>query len=512
MAIPVFAGLQETATDISSTSEGAKTTRVLALPNSVLPLCCHLRGQQGKLLKLTLSKSARFPLMNIPEYSGKINNDRLWSPFHDPAMSGYGVDLQAMARTEGPMLHFPWGPFASLEPGPGVRTEYFRFDNPLHLDGIAQVGYSDEEAMASQQRVKLTAETASRANRVLGPMAREAIKLEVQAVQRRLRAAGRKSVMVTPPCLWCGLPTGCYCDQCRKPVCTTCDAALAQCVECCCKKMGCAEGKARVHGAMVLKQGGSNVDPTFAALPFEEKAKFFLEHGIPVDPNAELKERQRTEPAQSKPRSADLRQVQEALNQRAQQAEAQKEAEQCSARLQAEEDAKLSEEIDRQNHLARALRNNRRRGAGAAPSQIQKDNSRAQPDKRPVEDLQEKELSKAQARRLRQQSNRAAAAARKKIAEEQAAREQFLRETAEGFVAGDKQAPLEPILPQKRKEPKIKPPKEVGAKNQIAEDLLIGLWEAKHKHKGQSPCLSLTPAWRLATNCKPLTPSACGVY
>ena len=90
--------------------------------------------------------------------------------------------------------------------------------------------------------------------------------------------------MVTDPCTWCGLPTGCYCDNCGKPVCSKCDSALAQCVHCCAKAMGCSEGKARIHGAIVLKQGGSNVDPAFDALPFEEKARIFLEHGIPVDP------------------------------------------------------------------------------------------------------------------------------------------------------------------------------------------------------------------------------------
>ena len=148
---------------------------------------------------------------------------------------------------------------------------------PIDYSKFDHIGESDEEVTAPPTRPAV--QIASRANRITRPKAREVITKEVQEEQRRM--GGR--VLVTPPCTWCGLPTGCFCDQCRRPVRTVCDDALGQCVQCCCKNMGCSEGKARQHGALVLKQvenNGStgilqnrqNVDPAFAALPFDEQA------------------------------------------------------------------------------------------------------------------------------------------------------------------------------------------------------------------------------------------------
>ena len=177
-----------------------------------------------------------------------------------------------------------------------------------------------------------------------------------------------------------------------------------------------------------------------------------------------------------------------------QEAEAEKEAQQRNDALEAERNAKLFEEIALQNHLAQASRQNRRRGAGEAvqAAGYQEDRNR-EPDVQ-AEAL-EKELSKGQARRLRQQANRAQRAAAQKKAAEVEATQQFLRET-QGFVT-DKELPEPTAL--KKKEPKSKAPKELAAHNQIAEDLLVGLWEAKHKHAGEASengALSLSAPWR----------------
>lgn len=51
-----------------------------------------------------------------------------------------------------------------------------------------------------------------------------------------------------------------------------------------------------------------------------------------------------------------------------------------------------------------------------------------------VVEVEEAELSKAQKRRERQRANRAAAAQRKDLQREKIAKEQFLRETAQGFT------------------------------------------------------------------------------
>ena len=241
--------------------------------------------------------------------------------------------------------------------------------------------------------------------------------------------------------------------------------------------MGCSEGKARIHGAMVLKQGDSNVDPAYAAMPFEERAKFFLKHGIPVDPNAELKERQRSTPVQTQARpysAADVERLREAR----QQEEAEKEARQRSACRQAEEDAKLSEAIALQNSLAQASRSSRRRGAGEAV-QAQKERE-SQPEQA---ETQEKELSKGQARRLRQRANRANRAAAQQRASELEATQQWLRET-QGFIPQNPLPEPTSATSAKKKATRSRVPPEV-AQSQVAEDLLMGLWEAKHKHADQ---------------------------
>lgn len=92
------------------------------------------------------------------------------------------------------------------------------------------------------------------------------------------------------------------------------------------------------------------------------------------------------------------------------------------------------------------------------------------------------EVSKAQRRRERQRLSRAAAAQKKAAQAEQLAQEQFLRETAAGFL--EREDLLEPTDPKKVKEPKAKAVKET-AQNELAEDLLVGLWNAKLRKRSE---------------------------
>eukprot|EP00435_Cladocopium_sp_Y103_P001774 s2508_g1.t1 len=117
---------------------------------------------------------------------------------------------------------------------------------------------------------------------VLGrPKARDTLTAFVQVHQKR------KHMIVTPPCSWCGLPTGCFCDACRKSVRSACDKAVSQCVDCAAQQMGVTEGKARGNAALILKKHrsedddgvykfGQNVDPAFLALPLEDQARLQL--------------------------------------------------------------------------------------------------------------------------------------------------------------------------------------------------------------------------------------------
>lgn len=88
-----------------------------------------------------------------------------------------------------------------------------------------------------------------------------------------------------------------------------------------------------------------------------------------------------------------------------------------------------------------------------------------------VVEVEEAELSKAQKRRERQRANRAAAAQRKDLQREKIAKEQFLRETAQGFT--ERQMPLEPTA-SNCKERKSKPTQAKDfAENELGEDLLM---------------------------------------
>ncbi|CAE7615579.1 unnamed protein product [Symbiodinium sp. CCMP2592] len=332
-------------------------------------------------------------------------------------------------------------------------------------------------------KAKASVLPASRSNRITRPKARQLI------------AEGDH---VAPPCTWCGLPTGCFCDQCMKPVCSVCDQALGQCVECCCRNMGCTEGQARQHAALVLKEVpadsasggisrsgfGHNVDPAFLALPFEQQAEIFLDGGVPVNPDAQLRQRRRPEPMQpSRPRQETADEAarwQEAMHRQRAETVAQREEERRLAGLKAEEEAKMQEHIARQNALAGTERKERRRGAGAAPSRDAGGEGHGYVgpggEMANLAGSEEGTGSKARMRRLRQRANREAAAEKKKEQAAQMAKEQFLRDTAQRFT--ERQSPLEPTEPQKSKEPKVRAPKEL-AENKIAEDLLIGLWEAK---------------------------------
>ena len=157
--------------------------------------------------------------------------------------------------------------------------------------------------------------------------------------------------------------------------------------------------------------------------------------------------------------------------------------------MRAEEEAGFAQQIADQNDLASSSRRMRRHGAGSAanhdPAGYGAHTSGFGDKKASADDAQqEAEPSKAEARRLRQRANRAAASARRLAEAECLSKEQFLRETAAGFV--DRGLPLEPMPSQRAKAQKAKPAKEPGAENKIAEDLLIGLWGAKLKHAGQS--------------------------
>ena len=152
------------------------------------------------------------------------------------------------------------------------------FPGPPLDDGV----YATNPAMTYQLAPKgeasqLAQPTASRWKRVTRPKARATVTGLVQAEQQR------KNMMVTPPCLWCGLPTGCYCDLCRRSMCTKCDNALHQCPICFVRNKQCTEGEAREHAALLLKDvpetghewPNLNVDsvcPSFRQLPFEEQA------------------------------------------------------------------------------------------------------------------------------------------------------------------------------------------------------------------------------------------------
>ena len=171
---------------------------------------------------------------------------------------------------------------------------------------------------------------------------------------------------------------------------------------------------------------------------------------------------------------------QEARRQRAQAAAAQQEAQRQRAIQKAQEEATLVAQIDAQNTLASAARKDRRKGAGSAPSQP---SHPAEEVEGAVVEVEEAELSKAQKRRERQRANRAAAAQRKDLQREKIAKEQFLRETAQGFT--ERQMPLEPTA-SNCKERKSKPTQAKDfAENELAEDLLIGLWQAKLRDPGR---------------------------
>lgn len=40
------------------------------------------------------------------------------------------------------------------------------------------------------------------------------------------------NITITPPCGWCGHPTGCWCDGCRAAICTAYDEQFGQCPRC----------------------------------------------------------------------------------------------------------------------------------------------------------------------------------------------------------------------------------------------------------------------------------------
>ena len=170
--------------------------------------------------------------------------------------------------------------------------------------------------------------------------------------------------------------------------------------------------------------------------------------------------------------------VQETKKQQHVHAAAVQKEEQRVALLHAEEEAKRIEHIAHQNAVAQSNRSNRRHGAGCAGfvTTMEPIAGYVQDRANPAGSDEEPEPSKAQLRRERQRAGRAAAAQRKAAQAKQMVQKHFLRETAPGFT--ERQLPLEPTEPKKAKEPKAKAPKET-VQNDLAEDLLVGLWNAK---------------------------------
>lgn len=162
--------------------------------------------------------------------------------------------------------------------GVAMPTDRSKFDHLVDADdeevttAAATVKAKVETKAASQGR-----ETATRRNRILRPKARQTVTAVVQREQRDL-------IGPMPPCLWCGLPTGCFCDQCFKALCSVCDMILGECLECYCRRHSCSEGQARQSAALLLKDVSEEntgpktgiqhvtADPAFLAMPFEEQA------------------------------------------------------------------------------------------------------------------------------------------------------------------------------------------------------------------------------------------------
>ncbi|CAE7580026.1 unnamed protein product [Symbiodinium natans] len=141
-----------------------------------------------------------------------------------------------------------------------------------------------------------------------------------------------------------------------------------------------------------------------------------------------------------------------------------------------------------QNRQAGEARRERRQAlsaAGDAPIDV---HEAPGPDrKRASACEQEPHRSKAQERRLRVRASRVAKTEHRSRAAEAQATQQFLKQTAAGFV----ERPELSYEPEPRgvpKEPRKKAGKAFAAPNKVAEDLLRSLWDAKLKHPAPSDC------------------------
>eukprot|EP00438_Fugacium_kawagutii_P023779 Skav213340 [mRNA] locus=scaffold3340:451135:454262:+ [translate_table: standard] len=328
-------------------------------------------------------------------------------------------------------------------PPPGKTFPGPPLDDGVYSTNLAGTYQRAPKAEASQ----LPEPTALRWKRVTRPKARAKVTSLVQAEQKR------KQMTVTPPCLWCGLPTGCYCDSCRRSVCTKCDNALHFCPMCFVQTMRCTEGKAREHAALLLKDvpetghefpslTGNSVCPSFRQLPFEEQA-----------PGWEIRQCLRAQVSAAKEDEERRLQV---------------------AEEKAQEERRLAAQIAQQNSAAQAHRSSRRHGAGAA-GQRPPENSQAA--KVLCENVDEAEPSKAQLRRERQRLARAASAKRKAAEKKEVLEEQFRRETAAAFA--ERNQTLEVVEPKPKAKPKGKPREVSLSDDKLATDLQVALWAAK---------------------------------
>mmetsp|Transcript_113151 Transcript_113151/g.205789 ORF Transcript_113151/g.205789 Transcript_113151/m.205789 type:complete len:732 (+) Transcript_113151:191-2386(+) len=159
---------------------------------------------------------------------------------------------------------------------------------------------------------------------------------------------------------------------------------------------------------------------------------------------------------------------------------------QAQARRDKEEE--MRRQIEEGNAAARALKEERRRGAGvvastgadvAAATHLPEEHGRAS-GKPPADQLSKQ--SKQRARKQQKKAQRLAAAKDAAASADAEATRAFLRETAEGFI----ERPEQDYHIEPAGAPKVPRPRRAKATkvNDVTEDMTLSLWEAKLKHPG----------------------------
>eukprot|EP00928_Gymnodinium_smaydae_P049132 TRINITY_DN32943_c0_g1_i1.p1 TRINITY_DN32943_c0_g1~~TRINITY_DN32943_c0_g1_i1.p1 ORF type:complete len:696 (-),score=108.60 TRINITY_DN32943_c0_g1_i1:356-2443(-) len=160
-----------------------------------------------------------------------------------------------------------------------------------------------------------------------------------------------------------------------------------------------------------------------------------------------------------------------------------KAAEERDAKERLEREQEIQRQIQESNIAARALKDERRRGAGVAATALATEPLGQDLDGGQCVSVHSDSQPSNQRARKEQKRRQRLAAAKKKLAAAGAESSRvFLRETAEGFVERPEHAyPVESACPSKP--PRAK--KEKAAKvNDVAEDVTFNLWEGKLKHPG----------------------------